>query len=191
MPTIIVNVERFFHAAAKGHGVTRKALSELVNGHCGASPEMAVRLSKAFGGTPETWLGLQMQYDLWQAERRASSLLHHPGQQECLCCSREALHQRKAMRNGIGGKQTFKITWIPTKACGNDDRGFRWLKLCPLRMKPNQGSSGAFNSKIHTPFLFLLAKHISLTPVYRAERMHEPTIPFDEFRDRLVADGWL
>ena len=43
-------------AAAKGLGVTRKALSELLNGHSGVSPEMAIRLSKAFGGTPETWL---------------------------------------------------------------------------------------------------------------------------------------
>lgn len=61
-------------AAAKGLGVTRKALSELLNGHSGVSPEMAIRLSKAFGGTPETWLRLQMQYDLWQAERRVSHI---------------------------------------------------------------------------------------------------------------------
>ena len=61
-------------AAAKSLGVTRKALSELLNGHSGVSPEMAIRLSKAFGGTPETWLRLQMQYDLWQAERRAGSI---------------------------------------------------------------------------------------------------------------------
>ena len=53
-------------AAAKGLGVTRKTLSELLNGHSGVSPEMAIRLSKAFGGAPETWLRLQMQYDLWQ-----------------------------------------------------------------------------------------------------------------------------
>ena len=56
-------------AAAKGLGVTRKALSELVNGHSGVSPEMAIRLSKAFGSSPETWLRLQLQYDLWHAER--------------------------------------------------------------------------------------------------------------------------
>jgi addiction module HigA family antidote len=61
-------------AAAKGLGVTRKALSELLNGHSGVSPEMAIRLSKAFGGNPETWLRLQMQYDLWQAERRSGSI---------------------------------------------------------------------------------------------------------------------
>lgn len=61
-------------AAAKGLGVTRKALSALVNGHSGASPEMAIRLSKAFGSSPETWLRLQLQYDLWHAERRADSI---------------------------------------------------------------------------------------------------------------------
>jgi addiction module HigA family antidote len=59
---------------AKGLGVTRKALSELVNGHSGVSPEMAIRLAKAFGGNPETWLRLQLQYDLWHAERRAGSI---------------------------------------------------------------------------------------------------------------------
>ena len=42
-------------AAVKGLGVPRKALCELQNGHSGVSPEMAIRLSKAFGGTPETW----------------------------------------------------------------------------------------------------------------------------------------
>ncbi len=46
-------------AAAKGLGVTRKALPELLNGHSGVSPEMAIRLSKVFGGAPETWLRLQ------------------------------------------------------------------------------------------------------------------------------------
>ncbi len=61
-------------AAAKGLGVTRKALSELVNGHSGMSPEMAIRLSKAFESSPETWLRLQLQYDLWHAERRANSI---------------------------------------------------------------------------------------------------------------------
>lgn len=61
-------------AAAGALGVTRKALSELLNGHSGISPEMAIRLSKAFGGTPETWLGMQMEYDLWHASRRASRL---------------------------------------------------------------------------------------------------------------------
>ena len=45
--------------AAQGLGVTRQALSELVNERTGVSVEMAIRLSKAFGSTPETWLGMQ------------------------------------------------------------------------------------------------------------------------------------
>ncbi|MHC1713151.1 MAG: HigA family addiction module antitoxin [Solidesulfovibrio sp.] len=61
-------------AAAKGLGVTRKALSELLNGHAGVSSEMAVRLSKAFGSSPETWLRLQLQFDLAKVESRAESI---------------------------------------------------------------------------------------------------------------------
>lgn len=61
-------------AAAKGLGVTRQALSDLVNGRAGVSLDMAIRLSKAFGSTPETWLGLQMAWDLWQARHRMESI---------------------------------------------------------------------------------------------------------------------
>ena len=49
--------------AAEGLGVTRKTLSLVLNGHAGISPEMAVRLSKAFGRSPEGWLELQSLYD--------------------------------------------------------------------------------------------------------------------------------
>ena len=52
--------------AAKALGVTRQALNNLVNGKAGISPEMAVRLSKAFGGSPEMWLRLQVNFDLAQ-----------------------------------------------------------------------------------------------------------------------------
>lgn len=58
-------------AAAKGLGVSRKALSELLNGKTGISTVMAIRLSKAFGGSPESWLQQQMQYDLWKNRGRA------------------------------------------------------------------------------------------------------------------------
>lgn len=60
--------------AAKGLGVTRQALSDLVNERAGVSVDMALRLSKAFGSSPETWLGLQMAWDLWQARDRAGSI---------------------------------------------------------------------------------------------------------------------
>lgn len=61
-------------AAARGLGVTRKALSELLNGHSGVSPEMAIRLSKAFGSTPEMWLKLQVQFDLAKAEQKTKGI---------------------------------------------------------------------------------------------------------------------
>ena len=61
--------------AAEGLGVTRQALSELVNGRAGISVEMAIRLSKAFGSTPKTWLGMQMAYDLWEARDRADEIV--------------------------------------------------------------------------------------------------------------------
>jgi len=56
-------------AAAKGLGVSRNTLSMLLNGRLGISPEMAIRLSKGFGGSPESWLRQQMEYDLWQARQ--------------------------------------------------------------------------------------------------------------------------
>ena len=61
-------------AAAEVLGVSRKALSELLNGHAGISAEMAVRLSKAFGGSVESWLTQQMQYDLAQVQKKAASI---------------------------------------------------------------------------------------------------------------------
>ncbi len=55
--------------AAEALGVARKTLSTLLNGRAGISPEMALRLSKVFGRTPEGWLRLQLQFDLWKAEQ--------------------------------------------------------------------------------------------------------------------------
>lgn len=56
--------------AADGLGIHRKNLSRILNGHAGVSPDMAVRLSNAFGSTPEMWLKLQMAYDLGQARQK-------------------------------------------------------------------------------------------------------------------------
>ena len=55
-------------------GVTRQALNNLVNLKAGISPEMAIRLSKAFGSSPEVWLGMQMTYDLAQLEKQADKI---------------------------------------------------------------------------------------------------------------------
>lgn len=57
--------------AAEGLGVTRKTFALLLNGHAGISPEMAIRLSLAFGRSPESWLQLQAQYDLAQLRKSA------------------------------------------------------------------------------------------------------------------------
>ena len=54
---------------SKAIGVTRKTLSALLNGRSGISPEMALRLSKVFGRSPEGWLKLQIQYDLWTTQQ--------------------------------------------------------------------------------------------------------------------------
>lgn len=54
-------------AAAEALGVTRKTLSAILNGRSGISPDMALRLSRAFDTTAESWLSQQMQYDLWHA----------------------------------------------------------------------------------------------------------------------------
>ena len=56
--------------AAAALGVSRKTLSALLNRRCGVSPEMALRLSKAFDTSPQVWLGMQQDYDLWQAKQR-------------------------------------------------------------------------------------------------------------------------
>lgn len=60
--------------AAEALGVSRKTLSAILNGRSGISPEMAVRLSIAFGTSSESWLNQQVQYDLWHAEQRRKSL---------------------------------------------------------------------------------------------------------------------
>ncbi len=56
--------------AAKRLGVTRQALSALVNGRAGISASMALRLEGALGTSAEFWLGMQTNYDLWQARKR-------------------------------------------------------------------------------------------------------------------------
>ena len=55
--------------AAAGLGVSRKTLSAILNGRAGVSPEMAIRLGRAFETSAESWLNQQTQYDLWVAEK--------------------------------------------------------------------------------------------------------------------------
>jgi addiction module HigA family antidote len=59
---------------AKVLGVSRQTLNNVIHGKSGISPEMAIRLSKAFGSTPETWLRMQLAYDLAQARKSESKI---------------------------------------------------------------------------------------------------------------------
>ncbi|MCK5705953.1 MAG: HigA family addiction module antidote protein [Cyclobacteriaceae bacterium] len=61
--------------AAKGLGISRKTLSALLNGHFGISPEMAIRLAKAFGGNAERWVLEQARYDLDHAMLNADEIV--------------------------------------------------------------------------------------------------------------------
>src|ERR1035437_29170 len=61
-------------AGAKVLGVTRQALTNIVNGKSGITPQMAIRLTKAFGSTPETWLRMQVAYDLAAARKDESKI---------------------------------------------------------------------------------------------------------------------
>ena len=61
--------------AARHLGVTRVALSRVLNGAAGISVEMALRLSEALGTSPELWLGMQTQHDLWKASKARRSRL--------------------------------------------------------------------------------------------------------------------
>jgi addiction module HigA family antidote len=71
-------------AAAKGLGVTRQQLYRVVNGESAISPDMALRLEKAFGGEADFWLRMQSAYDLAQARKhqgkmRVESFVTHVG----------------------------------------------------------------------------------------------------------------
>ena len=60
--------------AAEVLGVSRQAVNNLVNEKAGVSPEMAIRLSKAFGSTAETWLQMQVAYDLAEARKHEGEI---------------------------------------------------------------------------------------------------------------------
>ena len=60
--------------AAEHLGVTRKTLSDLLKGRSGVSPEMALRLEKAGWSTADTWLRMQMNWNLWQVRQQADKI---------------------------------------------------------------------------------------------------------------------
>jgi antitoxin HigA-1 len=61
--------------AAKGLGITRQQLHNVIAGRSNVTPEMAIRFEKAFGSTADTWLRMQMNYDLAQLRHRASEIV--------------------------------------------------------------------------------------------------------------------
>jgi len=60
--------------AAKGLGISRQQLHSVIAGRAGVTPEMAIRLEKALGSTADTWLRIQMNYDLARIRRRAPEM---------------------------------------------------------------------------------------------------------------------
>ncbi|HEY8782308.1 MAG TPA: HigA family addiction module antitoxin [Mucilaginibacter sp.] len=63
---------------AKGLNVARANLSAVINGHLGISPELAIKLSEAFGNTAQFWVNLQNNYELWHAEQKVNrSIIRH------------------------------------------------------------------------------------------------------------------
>ena len=64
--------------AATHLGITRQTLSRLINLKCSLSPEMAIRVSKAFGSTPEHWLRIQMSYDLAHMQDKIDNIMIQP-----------------------------------------------------------------------------------------------------------------
>jgi len=64
--------------AAERLGVSRTALSRLLNGHAGISPEMALRLSKFFNTSIEMWINIQAQYDTWRIGKQANKVKVKP-----------------------------------------------------------------------------------------------------------------
>lgn len=63
---------------AEGLGIARANLSAIVNERAGVSPELAIKLSEAFGNTPLFWINLQKNYELWHAERKVNrTIIRH------------------------------------------------------------------------------------------------------------------
>ena len=65
----LIPLELTMTSASEALLISKKGLSEIVNGHTGISPAMALKLGRAFNTTPQLWLNLQHQYDLWKTEQ--------------------------------------------------------------------------------------------------------------------------
>jgi addiction module HigA family antidote len=67
--TYIAPYDTSVRALAESLGVSASTINRIINGQSGITPAMSLRLSKALGRSPESWLAMQHQYDLWHAKR--------------------------------------------------------------------------------------------------------------------------
>jgi addiction module HigA family antidote len=88
--------------AALAMRISRAALSRILNGNTGISPDMAYRVGAVTGTTPELWAGMQMQYDLWKAR-----LLKRPTLKRMLASFDPAIHGGEFMPGAPAGKEAF------------------------------------------------------------------------------------
>jgi addiction module HigA family antidote len=74
--------------AANRLGLTRAHLSRILNGHAGITANMSLRLSAALGTSPDFWLKMQMNYDLWLEQQRPQTFKVHPFPHTAACEAR-------------------------------------------------------------------------------------------------------
>ncbi len=75
---VIIPLRLSITQAAMDLGVSRKALSELLNEHSSLSPEMAIRIGRATNTSPESWLNMQNKLDIWKAEQKDPEVIPFP-----------------------------------------------------------------------------------------------------------------
>ena len=75
---VLIPLELTVTQAALDLGISRKALSEFLNGRSSLSPEMAIRIGKATRTSPESWLNMQTKLDLWEAKKKNPEVIPFP-----------------------------------------------------------------------------------------------------------------
>src|SRR6266581_6289910 len=138
--------------AAAGLGVTRKALSDLVNGHSGVSPDMAVRLENAGWGTADSWLQMQLNRDLWEARERAAKIKVKRICRPATVKSFSPWHEYSQVSCSKRGcpsvsrdNAIISLTWLVSSTwCSSDVLGGRLKKLqsCDGKLKRRYRANG-------------------------------------------------
>ena len=75
---VLIPLELTVTQAALDLGISRKTLSEFLNGRSSLSPEMAIRIGKATRTSPESWLNMQTKLDLWEAKKKNPEVIPFP-----------------------------------------------------------------------------------------------------------------